>query len=398
MSASAWRKVAASTWSDARFLALSDDAKLLWFFFLTGPLTTNLPGVIVTGRQGLAEAIGWSPRKLGKALEELERNDGSTTQPMLVADWKSRIVYLPAALRYNVPTNPSQVDGWSSQWTRVVECALKDRIVVEFGRFIAPLHPNIRSSYEKLTKSALPTATPSAVPPVGSSDSGVSNSPDSLACARPAPAPAPAPSSLPASLGGDLGSISQVTAREAPNPVEPEPDPEPEFPPGMRPIPRSESILSVGAGSQRAIEVFTQALIDARGEGYVLVKPAVAAGVLVAIVNAYCRGRGPTQTTNGALAELDRLTRAWVEAKSGDEERFTGGWKPELLAAWLNASGAAEDADDDEIPPYEGHAAESAVVVTPEEQERRRKQQEVYRATMKATGKINAQVDDAEAS
>lgn len=112
-------------------------------------------------------------------------------------------------------------------------------------------------------------------------------------------------------------------------------DPDATYPPGLRPIARAEPILSIGAGSYEAIEIFKATLTEVRGEGYILVRPGSAASIIVDVVNVHCRGTGPTQTTKGALTEFERLVRKWHAAKREDPQ-YTGGWKPEAFAAWLN--------------------------------------------------------------
>ena len=47
---SRFRKVAAGTWGDERFRALSEAGKHLWLYLLTGNEVTSLPGILVVGR------------------------------------------------------------------------------------------------------------------------------------------------------------------------------------------------------------------------------------------------------------------------------------------------------------------------------------------------------------
>lgn len=138
------------------------------------------------------------------------------------------------------------------------------------------------------------------------------------------------------------------------------------FPPGRTPIPRSEPILSVGAGSQRAIEVFAQAVADVQGgEPPVFASRARAGAMLVDLVNGFCRGPGDTQTTSGALAELDRLTRKWAiettTANRDQELRFRTRIIVESLGAWFSKGGHKDDADSIPEPP----TYDDAPVATP---------------------------------
>lgn len=124
---SRFRKVDAGTWSDDRFMALSQDAKLLWLRFLTGPEVTSLPGLILAGRAQLAEALRWSLEQFDRAFAELARDPGEGRLPMAIADWTLRVVWLPRGHRYNAPQNPSVIRGWFELWRLIPECSLKRR-------------------------------------------------------------------------------------------------------------------------------------------------------------------------------------------------------------------------------------------------------------------------------
>ncbi len=117
---SLWRPVDMRTWGDAKFVGLSDRAKLLWFRFLSGPELTSLPGLIVAGRAQLAEALGWSVEAFEEAFGEAFR------QGMVKADWKARVIWLPNAVRYNKPASPNVVKSWRTHFDNVPECSLKD--------------------------------------------------------------------------------------------------------------------------------------------------------------------------------------------------------------------------------------------------------------------------------
>lgn len=110
------------TWMDAKFRALSPDAKLLWFYLLTGPETTSLPGVIIAGRAQLAEALEWELERFSIRYAEL------SDRGMTKADWSARLVWLPRAIRYRAPSNPKVVLGWERVWDNVPECELKSLI------------------------------------------------------------------------------------------------------------------------------------------------------------------------------------------------------------------------------------------------------------------------------
>ena len=118
--------VSPEMWSDDRFLALSDDAKLLWIRLLTGPEATVLPGIIVIGRLALAEAMRWPTRKVDQAFRQFAVTHEGHPVPMAIADWHARVLWLPRACWHRRrPKNPNEVTSWRDFWKVVPDCALR---------------------------------------------------------------------------------------------------------------------------------------------------------------------------------------------------------------------------------------------------------------------------------
>jgi hypothetical protein len=117
-----YRKIDTRMWADAKFRALTSpppSGKYLWIALLTGPYTTNLPGLFRVGEMALAEELGWSLEGLRQGFTELFR------EGLAKADWKARVVWIPNAIKYNPPDNPNVVKSWRHSWDEVPECALK---------------------------------------------------------------------------------------------------------------------------------------------------------------------------------------------------------------------------------------------------------------------------------
>lgn len=117
-----YRKIDTRMWGDSKFRELSSpgpSAKYLWVFLLTGPHTTNLPGLFRAGEMSLAEELGWSAEGFRKGFAEL------CAKGLAKADWKARVVWVPNAIRYNPPDNPNVVRSWRDSWDEVPECPLK---------------------------------------------------------------------------------------------------------------------------------------------------------------------------------------------------------------------------------------------------------------------------------
>ncbi len=129
MSTFRYRKVDAGTWGDERFKALSPDGKLLWFYLLTGPDVTSVPGLIVAGRAHLCEVFEWDAKRFDSAFKELGQVDDEGT-PMAKADWSARVIWLPKAWKHNRPSNVATARSWLGHLSVVPGCALKREAVL----------------------------------------------------------------------------------------------------------------------------------------------------------------------------------------------------------------------------------------------------------------------------
>lgn len=133
---SRFRKVDGGTWGDARFVSLTQDAKFLWLYLLTGPHVTSLPGLFTIGRSALAEAMGWTTRRLDERLDELTKTHPDHPHPMVKVDWKSRVMWLPNAAKHNRPTHPRTIDGWRGHVACIPECSLKHEAVANLRQYV----------------------------------------------------------------------------------------------------------------------------------------------------------------------------------------------------------------------------------------------------------------------
>ena len=207
--ATRYRKVDPRMWGDAKFRALSDDARMVFMYLLTAPEVTALPGFVVIGRAGLAEGIGWDEdlERLSRAFAEL------SAAGMAKADWRARLVILPNAPRYNEPESPNAIRSWRSHFDALPESPLRNEMLGLLRAFTEGLRPNLRETFADTFRlderaPAEPLVEGSArVPeglPKGSPEPLVegSASPPEAPLSRvratrdarvPAPAPAPAP-------------------------------------------------------------------------------------------------------------------------------------------------------------------------------------------------------------
>lgn len=120
-----YRKVALKMWGDdafARLTPMPPSGQSLWIYLLACPLPDVIPGIYRTGRASLAEQLGWE-------IEDFDRCFNAITDlGMAKADWKSKLIWLPNAAKYNPPESPSVVVYWSKAWAEIPECELKSEI------------------------------------------------------------------------------------------------------------------------------------------------------------------------------------------------------------------------------------------------------------------------------
>jgi len=117
-----YRKIDTRMWGDCKFRELSSpkpSGKYLWMFLLTGPQTSNIPGLFHAGEMALAEELEWSVEDFREAFGEVFRKG------LVEADWKARVVWVPNAVKYNQPESPNVVKSWRYAWDEIPECNLK---------------------------------------------------------------------------------------------------------------------------------------------------------------------------------------------------------------------------------------------------------------------------------
>lgn len=146
-----YRKTGVRMWGDDKFRHLSPlppSGQSLWIWLLTGPKTTNLPGLIAGGRAALAEELGWEQEAFDRCFGEIEGLG------MARADWKARLIWLPKAVEHNPPANPSIVVAWRRQFDVLPECALKSQAEASIVRFLEQKGPAYAEAFARPSTSA----------------------------------------------------------------------------------------------------------------------------------------------------------------------------------------------------------------------------------------------------
>ena len=131
-----YRRITVAMWADDKFRRLSrpkPNAQSLWVYLLAGPETSQIPGLIVAGEAGMAESLRWSIEAFRGCWCEI------ADQGMAQADWENRVVWVPNAVRHNVPANPNVIRSWREAWDLVPDCTLKADAWVGLRDFISGL-------------------------------------------------------------------------------------------------------------------------------------------------------------------------------------------------------------------------------------------------------------------
>jgi hypothetical protein len=141
-----YRTIATRIYADEKFRSLSKPApngQSLFIYLLTGPHTTNLPGLFCTGKAALAEALEWNAEGFDKAFREVFR------EGLIKVDLKARLWWLPNATKYNPPQSPNVVKSWRKAFDELPECQLKNEAFNKFKAFLEAFSEDFRKPFRK---------------------------------------------------------------------------------------------------------------------------------------------------------------------------------------------------------------------------------------------------------
>lgn len=144
---SRYRKIEVRTWSDEKFRELSPippSGQGLWFFLLTGPHTTAIPGLFRAGRAAMAEELNWDQKDFDKAFQEV------SWQGMAKADFKAKLVWLPKAIQHNKPESPNVVRGWRVELDLLPECDLKREAIAGIREALEGAGPSYVEAFDEV--------------------------------------------------------------------------------------------------------------------------------------------------------------------------------------------------------------------------------------------------------
>lgn len=122
---SQYRKVPVRVWTDATFRRLSQSARMVWLYLSTSPATSSFPGLLRCGVGTISDDTRLPPSKVRSALAELAAVD------MVRYDADALVVWLPGAMRDNLPENKNVLAAWGKALEAITDCALKDEAVAK---------------------------------------------------------------------------------------------------------------------------------------------------------------------------------------------------------------------------------------------------------------------------
>lgn len=154
---SRYTKVGVCIWSDDRFLRLTPlepSGQALWLYLITCPAAESVPGLIPMGRLALSESLGWSPEAFDKAFAEIE------AEGIAMADWRSRMIWVPKAINHNPPGNVNILKHWFAELEKVPAGPLKEKAVESLGEFCKANGEGFAKAFQEAFPQALSKALP----------------------------------------------------------------------------------------------------------------------------------------------------------------------------------------------------------------------------------------------
>ena len=147
-----YRKISVCIWNDAKFLALSHQAKLVLFFMLTHQDLTQL-GALRATVPGLACELGMELEVFTKAFEEILR------QGIIEYD-RNLLFWFPNFLKHNLPESPNVVKSWHYGYCQLPESPLRTVILLGVRDLVATMTRGFQEAFTVTFAEELAAALP----------------------------------------------------------------------------------------------------------------------------------------------------------------------------------------------------------------------------------------------
>jgi len=173
---SRYRRVSTRLHGDAGFRSLSPlepSGQALWMYLLTYPGFTAIPGLFRDRREGMAANLGWPLDVFDRCWREISGEamaDDSPTllpgvgngrygvpadKPMAHADWSAGVIWLPNAIKHNLPESMNVLKSWATFVDQIPECLLKARAILGTHRFLASWKDGFATVYREYFHEAI---------------------------------------------------------------------------------------------------------------------------------------------------------------------------------------------------------------------------------------------------
>lgn len=135
-----YRKVAVAFWVDEKVRGFSDDGRYGFLYVLTHPAMTSV-GAMRATLAGLASELGWTTRRLERALEP------AIKAGMVEINAAASYLALPNFLRHNAPESPNVCKAWVAALSAIPECPEREGLIARCRTYL-PAGP-FRQAFEE---------------------------------------------------------------------------------------------------------------------------------------------------------------------------------------------------------------------------------------------------------
>lgn len=137
-----YQKIESKIWHDEKFKKLSDDAKILFLYFLTSP-HSNILGAYVLPKEYIIADLKWSSKRLSKPFAELLKSElcfyENSTELLLVANH----------LKHNPIENPNQAKSAAKSLNDLPKSSIFQYLKLLDKPFLKPLTELLNKQFAK---------------------------------------------------------------------------------------------------------------------------------------------------------------------------------------------------------------------------------------------------------